>query len=32
MLMALEQVHKILSQLTALYPESLSYTDFDAAD
>lgn len=32
MMTALEQVQETLSQLTALYPESLSYADLDEAD
>ncbi|TNC93340.1 MAG: hypothetical protein FD119_4092 [Stygiobacter sp.] len=32
MMTALEQVQETLSQLTALYPESLSYADLDDAD
>jgi hypothetical protein len=32
MMTALEQVQETLSQLTVLYPESLSYADSDDAD
>ncbi|HCB1593324.1 TPA: transposase [Enterobacter asburiae] len=32
MMTALEQVQETLSQMTALYPESLSYADLDEAD
>ncbi len=32
MMTALEQVQEALSQLTALYPESLSFADLDEAD
>ena len=32
MMTTLEQVQETLSQLTALYPESLSYADLDDAD
>ena len=32
MMIALEQVQETLSQLTALYPESLSYADLGEAD
>lgn len=32
MMTALEQVQETLSQLTALYPESLSYADLDETD
>lgn len=32
MMTALEQIRETLSQMTALYPESLSYADLDEAD